>query len=72
MKTFIMTLGELNFEATYINKDVDVPFLNFGIFILFALVMPIILMNMLVWNGKLVSIMMLFLKVSIRQYTYQV
>lgn len=70
MKTFIMTLGELNFEAIYINKDVDVPFLNFGIFILFALVMPIILMNMLVWNGKLVS--MLFLKVSIRQYTYQV
>ena len=70
MKTFIMTLGELNFEANYINKDVDVPFLNFGIFILFALVMPIILMNMLVWNGKLVS--MLFLKVSIRQYTYQV
>ncbi|RMX40138.1 hypothetical protein pdam_00002233 [Pocillopora damicornis] len=48
MKTFIMTLGELNFEATYINKDVDVPFLNFGIFILFALVMPIILMNMLI------------------------
>lgn len=49
MKTFIMTLGELNFENTYMKDvDVEVPVLNFGIFILFALVMPIILMNMLI------------------------
>ncbi|KAJ7352740.1 Transient receptor putative cation channel sub A member 1 [Desmophyllum pertusum] len=49
MKTFIMTLGELNFEASFVTQeDIGYSVLSYGIFILFALVMPIILMNMLI------------------------
>lgn len=51
MKTFAMTLGELNYEDTFIPSDkLNYPTAMNVLFLLFCLGMPIILMNMLVSN----------------------
>ena len=50
MKVFIMTLGELNYESIFIDRDMHYPTSMNILFVLFCLGMPIILMNMLVRN----------------------
>ena len=48
-----MTLGEFEYEETFILPDTKLryPVAANIVFVLFALAMPIILMNMLVWYG---------------------
>lgn len=55
MKTFAMTLGELNYEDTFIpsSKLHYAPAMNV-LFLLFCLIMPIILMNMLVRKVRVI------------------
>jgi len=49
MTMFVMTLGEMNYADTFMPwKDLPHPTLTNILFLLFALGMPIILMNMLV------------------------
>ena len=49
MKTFAMTLGELNYESDFIpDIKLHYPLASNVMFVFFSLAMPIILMNMLV------------------------
>ena len=50
MKSVTMMLGELDYEHTYIENGNDQHFANVNLFILllFAVIMPILLMNLLV------------------------
>ena len=52
MKTFAMTLGELDYENDFIKASPKPHYpeaVNI-VFVVFVLAMPIILMNMLVWK----------------------
>ena len=50
MKTVSMMLGELDYERSYVENNQDQHFatMNLIILLLFALIMPILLMNLLV------------------------
>lgn len=49
LKTFAMTLGELNYESDFIpDVKLHYPLAANAVFVFFCLAMPIILMNMLV------------------------
>lgn len=61
LKTFAMTLGELNYESDFIpDVKLHYPLAANAVFVFFCLAMPIILMNMLVSNCLVVSIIASF------------
>lgn len=60
LKTFAMTLGELNYESDFIpDVKLHYPLAANAVFVFFCLAMPIILMNMLVSNFLVLILLML-------------
>ncbi len=52
MQTFVMMVGELNYQNNfldaYLKHDLPFGFLTYLIFVIFVLLMPILLVNLLV------------------------
>lgn len=64
-QTFVMTVGELNYQSTFLNTyeegHMAFPGVTYSVFVLFVLLMPILLMNLMVghstlacWNSAIV------------------
>lgn len=56
-QTFVMTVGELNYQSTFLNayenSRMAFPGVTYLIFVLFVLLMPILLMNLMVGHSTL-------------------
>lgn len=56
-QTFVMTVGELNYQSTFLNayenSRMAFPGVTYFIFVLFVLLMPILLMNLMVGHSTL-------------------
>lgn len=56
-QTFVMTVGELNYQSTfqnaYENGRMAFPGVTYFIFVIFVLLMPILLMNLMVGHSTL-------------------
>lgn len=56
-QTFVMTVGELNYQSTFLNTfeegHMAFPAVTYCVFVLFVLLMPILLMNLMVGYSTL-------------------
>jgi len=56
-QTFVMTVGELNYQSTFLNTyeegHMAFPGVTYSVFVLFVLLMPILLMNLMVGHSTM-------------------